>query len=110
MAIKKKNLILYIVLTVVTCGAFGLYWAYTLAKDVQSMKETEENGILELVLLILIPFVGMYLVEKKYVETCAEKGIECKDNTILYTILTFLYPVIGFALLQNDLNKIATEE
>ncbi|KXB04476.1 hypothetical protein AKJ50_02355 [candidate division MSBL1 archaeon SCGC-AAA382A13] len=32
-AIENRNTILYIVLTIITLGIFGLYWIYTLTKD-----------------------------------------------------------------------------
>lgn len=109
--IKEKNLILCIVLSIVTCGIYAIYWAYTLASETVKFNNPEDSGTLEIILNIFFPFIGMYLVEKKFVEACQAKGIEHKDNSIIYLILgIFALSIVSFALHQNELNKIATAE
>ncbi len=109
MAIKERNIVTCILLTLVTCGIYGLYWIFMMTKEAVSVKDPSDSAILELVLMYLLPFVGIYLVEKKFAEGCAAKGIEHKDNSILYLILAFFgFGIVGLCMLQNDLNKIAT--
>lgn len=109
MAIKERKIVTCILLSIVTCGIYGLYWIFMMTKEAVSVKDSSDSAILELVLMYLLPFVGIYLVEKKFAEGCAAKGIEHKDNSILYLVLSFFgFGIVGICMLQNDLNKIAT--
>ena len=109
MNIKVRNPITSIILSLVTCGIYGIIWVWGMAKDAVSVKEGEGSGTLEAVLSIFFPFIGLYLAEKKLAEGCAEKGIEHKDNSIMYLILCLLGPCawVAYYMLQSELNKIA---
>ena len=106
MNIKSRNIVTSIILSIVTCGIYGIYWVFCMVREAVSVKEPE-GGMLEAILAIFIPFIGFYLTEKKFAEGCAEKGIEHKDNAILYLILGLVFPIAAYVMLQNELNKIA---
>lgn len=109
MEIKERNIVTALILTIVTCGLYGIYWLYCMGREAVSVKDPEDNGILEIVLLILLPLVGFFMAEKKFAEGCAERGIEHKDNSVLYLVLGLLgLWIVDACLMQNDLNKIAT--
>ena len=111
MAIKNRNIVTCILLTIVTCGIYGIYWFIMLAKEAVSVKDPADNALLEIILMLLLPFVGIFLTEKKFAEGCAARGIPHSDNSILYLVLgLFGLGIVGVCMLQNDLNKIATEE
>ena len=108
MNIKERNLVTSIILTFVTCGIYGIYWAYCVAKESLSVYDPEYKGTLEIILMIFLPFVGAYMVEKKVTEGLAAKGIEHKDNSILYLILGLVgLWIVALAMMQNELNKLA---
>lgn len=109
MAIKERNIVLCIVLTLVTCGIYGIYWVIMLAKDAVSVKDPADNAVLEIVLMLFLPFLGIFLSEKKFAEGCQARGIAHTDNSVLYLILGLVgLGIVGMCMLQNDLNKIAT--
>ena len=109
MAIKHRNIVTCILLSLITCGIYGIYWTIVLAKDGVSVKDPADNALLEIVLMLFLPFVGIFLVEKKFAEGCAAKGIPHSDNSILYLILGLVgLGIVGICMLQNDLNKLAT--
>ena len=109
MAIKERNIVTCVLLTIVTCGIYGLYWAIMLAKEAVSVKDPADNGLLEIILMIFLPFVGLFLAEKKLAEGCAERGIPHSDNSIVYLVLgIFGLSIVGFCMMQNDLNKMAS--
>ncbi len=96
-------------MSIITCGIYGIYWAIMLAKEAVSVKDPADNGLLEIVLMLFLPFLGLYLAEKKFAEGCAAKGIAHSDNSVLYLILGLVgLGIVGFCMLQNDLNKLAT--
>ncbi len=109
MAIQQRNIVTCIVLTLVTCGIYGIYWMIMLAKEAVSVKDPADSGVLEIVLMLFLPFLGVFLAEKKLAEGCAEKGIAHSDNSVLYLILGLVgLGIVSFCMLQNDLNKLAT--
>lgn len=108
MNIQNRNIVTAIILTVVTCGIYGIYWAVMLAKEAVSVKDPSDNGLLEIVLMIFLPFLGFFLAEKKLAEGCQAKGIAHTDNSIIYLILgLFGLNIVNFCMMQNDLNKLA---
>lgn len=108
MNIKNRNIVTAIVLTLVTCGIYGIYWAICLAREAVSVKDPSDSAILEIVLMLFVPFLGFFLAEKKLSEGCAAKGIPHTDNSILYLILGLVgLGIVNYCMLQNDLNKLA---
>ena len=108
MAIKKRSLVTCILLTLITCGIYGIYWMVMLAKESVSVKDPADSGILEIILMLFLPIVGIFLCEKKFSEGCAARGIPHSDNSILYLILSLVgLGIVPICMLQNDLNKLA---
>ena len=109
MAIKERNIVVAIILTLVTCGIYGIYWTIMLAREAVSVKDPADNALLEIVLMLFLPFVGIFMAEKKLAEGCAARGIAHTDNSILYLILGLVgLGIVNFCMMQNDLNKLAT--
>lgn len=108
MQIQNRNIVLYLILTIVTCGIFGIIWAIYLARDAVHVKDEKDDALLEIILMILLPFVGFFLAEKKFAEGCAAKGIPHNDNSIIYLVLgIFGFGIVNYIMMQNDLNKLA---
>ncbi len=108
MAIKQRNIVTCILLSIVTCGIYGIYWTIVLAKDAVSVKDPADSGLVEILLMLFLPFVGIFLAEKKFAEGCAAKGIPHSDNSIVYLILGLVgLGIVGICMMQNDLNKLA---
>ncbi len=109
MTIKNRNIVTAIILTVVTCGIYGIYWAVCLAREAVSVKDPADNALLEIVLMLFLPFLGFFLAEKKFAEGCQAQGIAHTDNSILYLILGLVgLGIVNYCMMQNELNKIAT--
>ena len=80
-----------------------------MAREAVSVKDPADTGILEIVLMLFLPFLGFYMCEKKLAEGCAAKGIPHTDNSVIYLILGLVgLGIVNFCMLQNDLNKLAT--
>ena len=109
MTITRRNLAASIIFTIITCGIYGLFWAYFMGKEAIRVYDEDDSGTLEIVLMILLPFIGFFLMERKFYEAHQRMGITNKsDNSIIYLILgIFGLAIIDYALFQNDLNKLA---
>lgn len=109
MNIKERNIVVAVILTIVTCGIYGIYWAIMMAREAISVKDETDSATLEIVLMIFLPFIGFFLAEQKFAQGCAAKGIDHKDNSVLYLILGLIgLGIVDYCMMQNDLNKIAT--
>lgn len=110
MNIKKRNIVTAIILSIITCGIYAIYWTVCLAREAVSVKDPADSGVLEIVLMLLISPVGFFLAERKLNEGCAAKGIQHSDNSIIYLVIGLLgFSIINFCLMQSDLNKIAAQ-
>ena len=108
MNIEKRNIAKCIILSIVTCGIYEIYWIVKVAKEAVSVKDANDDGTLEVVLMLLLPFVGVYLAEKKLYEGASNMGLPISDNSVVYIIVAlFGFWIVDLALMQNDLNKIA---
>jgi hypothetical protein len=108
MAIKERNIVTCILLTLVTCGIYGIYWIVMLTKDAVAIKDPADSAVLEIVLMLFLPFVGIFMTEKKFAEGCAARGVAHSDNSVLYLVLgLFGLGIVGICMLQNDVNKFA---
>ncbi len=108
MNIKERNPITAIILSIVTCGIYMIYWAVCMAKEAVSVKDENDNALVEILLFLFLCPVGFYLAEKKLAEGCEAKGIAHKDNSVLYLILGFVgLGIVNFFMMQSDLNAIA---
>ncbi len=109
MNIKSRNIVTAILLTIITCGIYGIYWVIVMTRDAISVKDSADSGVLEIVLMLFLPFLGFYLTEKKFYEGCQARGVDKKDNSILYLILGLLgLGIVNYCMLQNDLNQLAS--
>lgn len=53
--IKKRSIALYIILSIVTCGLFGIYWEYCLVNDTNTATGNTDgkNGIVVILLNLI---------------------------------------------------------
>lgn len=108
MKINKRDIVKCVVLSLITCGIYGIYWTICIAREGVSVKDPSDDGMLELILSLVLMPVGTFLIEKKITEGCQAKGIEHKDNTLLYLVLGFVgFGIVSMCMIQNDLNNIA---
>ncbi|MBR2712388.1 MAG: DUF4234 domain-containing protein [Bacilli bacterium] len=117
MNITKRDIAICIILTVVTCGIYGIVWFIQLTDDVKNASDDTEftsGGIAFLLSLVTCGIYGIYWAYKmgEMMKKAEEKNnLEVKDNAIVYLLLSiFGFSIIVYALIQSDLNKIATEK
>ena len=114
--IQKRDIAMNVVLTVVTCGIYGLVWFVQITNDMRkaSGDETLKGGM---DLLLGIITCGIWYIYWAYkMGQAATKALEkanlpTNDNAILYLVIQlFGLSIVNYALIQNDLNKIASQE
>lgn len=113
---NKRNIALCIVLSIVTCGIYGIYWMIVLANETNvasgHAQDGTSGGIVFLLTLVTCGIYGIYWAYKqgeKINEAKAMRNMPTDSNAgVLYLILEiFGLGIIAYALMQNELNKMS---
>lgn len=114
---KERNIVLCIILTLLTCGLYGIYWIVVLTDDVVYANDKQvfnTSGGASVVFGLLT--CGLYYIYWSYqmgkgVQRAQElKGAKTSDNSLLYVILLlFGFNLISLCMIQNDMNKLPRE-
>ena len=108
---EEKNIAVCIILAIVTCSIYMWFWMYNMIKKIRMLSNDTSDMIGEYLLLMLVPYYNVYWVYtrgKKISEEAARRGIQITDNSVLYLILNLLgLQIVSYAMMQNDLNKLA---
>ena len=112
--IKNRNVALYIVLSIVTCGIFALYWFVCLADDANTLSNNQgtSGGVALLLTLVTCGIYGIYWAYKLGESLDAldiANGKPQKNRAIVYLLLNiFGLGIITFALAQSSINEYAS--
>ena len=113
--IQQRSLATCIILSLVTCGLYGIIWWINMINDVNTITQDEHSNqsggtvfLLTLITCGIYGFIWMYQVGKR-METAGKKyGLTIVDNSILYLVLQlFGLGIVDYCLIQTDLNKFA---
>ena len=114
MQIPRRNIALCIVLSIITCGIYGLYWLFCLAEDVNAVTRRPDATSGGLVLLFSIITCGIYQLYWLYRSGAdldrvrIERGGLQGHLGILYLVLAiFSLGIVSYALMQSELNEYA---
>ena len=108
----ERNPITVILLSIVTCGIYSLYWLYMVTKEINdALGEEKISFVLYFLLGILcfpLIFVGMYKIDEGVVQLQTRIGLQGKSNFVLWIILSFVGvgSLIMIYQVQEALNEI----
>ena len=111
--IKERNIAVCVILTIVTCGIYGIVWFVLMTDDMRyaSGDQTLSGGMAFLLTLITCGIYGIYWAYKMGKASAmakANRGMPADDNAVLYLVLQLLgFGIINYCLIQNDLNKMS---
>lgn len=112
--IVNRNIVTCIILTIVTCGIYGLYWYFCIINDLNTASETPDDASAGMVLLLSIVTCGIYgwiwlYKAGEKVDKIRERNGEAPSNSSLIYILlaVFQLGIVDYCLIQTELNKVA---
>ena len=111
--IKERNIVTCILLSIVTCGIYGIYWFITLTDDASRANDDPTFTGVKAFLLTLVTcgiysIYWNYKIGKEMYEANQKRGIQTSDNSVLYLVLgIFGFGIVTYCLVQNELNVIA---
>ena len=114
--VKNKNIVVCILLSIITCGIYGIIWFINMTDDAAYVNDDHElsGGKAFLFTLITCRIYGLYWnykMGKELYEAKCKKGMNASDNSVLYLILAVLgLGIVNYCLIQSDLNDFATVE
>ena len=116
MTIQKRSIPLCIILSVITCGIYALYWFVCITNDVNAVtnKSDTSGGMALLLTIVTCGIYGIYWayqIGKKLDEAAALHGKQQKDQAVLFLILNIIgLAIVTYAIVQSSLNEYAPAE
>lgn len=116
MSINKRNPVIAVLLSIITCGIYGLYWLACLANDVNTVSDSDPNDmcgwkviVFSLVTCGIYYFVWLYKAGEKIDMKAVADGRAADNKKVLYLVLGILgLGIVAEILMQLELNKYAT--
>mgnify|MGYP002587760792 CR=1 FL=1 len=109
MPINKRNLAVSIILTIVTCGIYGIYWFIVMTDDTKNVSgdiNGASGGVAFLLTLVTCNIYGYYWAYKQGERIDNAKnarGIPSSNSNVLYLILAiFLRAHISNARISSN--------
>ena len=111
--VANKSIGVAILLSIVTCGIYGIIWFISMVNDVNKVCNDEHSnqsgGVVFLLTIITCGIYGMvwfYQAGKRMATAGQKYGVDISDNSVIYLVLAiFALTIVDYCLLQSDLNK-----
>lgn len=102
----RKSIVVCIILSIVTCGIYALYWMTCINNIACRLNPKEWNTDGFLVVLFSIITCGIYTIFWNYKMGRALMVISRTDRSVLYVLLSlFGLAIVSMAIMQDDLNQ-----
>jgi Domain of unknown function (DUF4234) len=108
----KRDPVMILVYTLITCGIYGIWWWYTMMTEVKNALNRQDiNPVMELVLSLVTCHIYMIYLCYKYPKLMLEMqqraGMPPNDiSTICVILPLFGVTIVSLILMQTELNKI----
>lgn len=111
--IQKRNIVVCILLSILTCGIYSFVWMYQMTNDAALANENHELNGMNAILFSLLT-CGIYTIYwyykmgKEIYDAKCKRGLNASDKSVLYLILAILgLGIVNYCLIQDDLNDLA---
>ena len=109
--LQKRSIPMAIVLTIVTCGIYGIIWFLDLTNDAAKLNNDSEfsGGKAFIFTLLTCGIYGVYWNYKmgqEIYQAKQKRNMNASDNSILYLVLGLLnLGIVNYCLMQNEINE-----
>ncbi len=108
-----RGIVQVILLSLVTCGIYNLYWIAVTHDEVNAYIGEEDMSGAMVVLLSIITcgiygFVWYYQIGKKLqiLQSRVSGGLQATDDSVVYLLLAiFGFGIVATGIIQNNLNR-----
>ncbi len=106
---QPRSVALCVVLTIVTCGIYGIYWMYCIHEDVQTVcgrPLSVSGGMAILLTIVTCGIYGIYWAYRMGQLLDTAKGSPWGSSSVLYLVLYLCnLSIVAWALMQSELNR-----
>lgn len=114
--IARREIVTCILLSIITCGIYGLYWMVCMVDDLNKVSAEPQPTtggtvvLLSLVTCGIYSFIWMYRTGEQLCRARQIRyGYPGENNSVLYLVLSLLgLGIVSYCLIQSELNKLAT--
>ncbi len=108
---KQRSVAAVVILTIITFGIYGVYWAHVTCRDLQTTTKVTKIPFVVITLLVLFSSgAGGALLGYDSNETVnalkEQRGLQKTDNMILWVVFGAFLPVVTMALIQHEVNQL----
>lgn len=113
--VPNRNIVTSIILALVTCGIYSIYWMITLQDDSNLVSDDNTTSGVMVFLLTLVTcgiygFFWYYKMGQKLFQAGQKYGKQIADNSLIYILLgVFGLGIVNYCLMQSDLNKFSNQ-
>lgn len=111
--VKERNIVVCIILSIITCGVYGIFWFVSLTDDTNTLSgDYKTSGGMAFLFTIitcgLYSLYWMYRQGDKIDQAKANRGIPSSNSGIFYLILSVIgLGIVSYCLMQNEVNQLA---
>lgn len=103
--IKKRNIVLAVIFSIITFGIYGIYWFICLTNDSNKLNPEKATASGGLAILFTIITLGIYSIYWNY-----KLGEKVGGSGVLYLIISLIgFGWVNCILAQSELNKHAED-
>ena len=111
--INKRSIGTCILLSIITCGIYGIYWMYLLVKNTRSIQKNTDKCTGEMLCLIFVPFYSLYwwyTRGEKVRQGFTEHNYNATGGGVVYLVLAiFGLSIVSMAIMQSNFNSLKSE-
>lgn len=109
--VQKRSIGTSILLSIFTCGIYGIFWLYSIINDVCDLKGIDRTAGKDILLTILTcgiyGYFVMYKIGAGIDDIRHSRGLNAGSNGILYLVLhLFGLGIVAFAMAQHSINEL----
>ena len=114
--LQNRNVVLAIILSLVTCGIYSIYWFIVMTDDANKVSgDNKTSGAMAFVFSLITcgiyELYWYYQMGKKLYTAGKNYGKDIADNSVIYLVLgIFGLGIVSYALIQSDLNKFSNQQ
>lgn len=113
--IRYRNIGLCVVLSIVTCGIYGIYWMVCLIDDLNIACEQPQDTSGLTVFLLSLVTCGIYMIywcykagdKVTYIRRRAGAPVDSNTSTLYLILAIFGLALVNYCLIQSELNNVA---
>ena len=112
--IKQRSIATCIILSIVTCGIYGIIWLISLNDDANNLSQEPNptsGGMVVLLTIVTCGIYGFYWAYKqgeKLDRAGMMRGLPSDNKGVIYLILSFVgLGIVAYAMMQDSINKLS---